>query len=275
MAFRPEHGWWRAIWRTTLALGAAALLTLSASQAYARTSRPNSTPRAPASAAPTLDPSAPRPDTPLPTTPESPRDPAAGEPDLPEETTDPGPPDTPDGATDTPPEPSRTTPPTTGAPATGGTDPADTCEAETNCTATDEDLDVCDADTGSCDVSEEKTTQADQTAQQDGHGSVTRTRASGLGWRDGLFLHERARTIARFLCLPLVGPAGRVAGSGRCASGGGYGPAGFRPRTRSLWRQRSWRAVHRRSDSDRRLTGRGPVGNERICETPQQDHSHR
>jgi hypothetical protein len=142
MAYRPEHGWWRAIWRTTLALGAAALLALSASQAYARTSRPSSTPPAPASAAPTHDPSAPPPDTPLPTTPESPPDPAAGEPDLPEETNDAEPP-----------------------PATAGTDPADACESATSCVETDEDLDVCDADTGSCNAGEEKATQADQTAE--------------------------------------------------------------------------------------------------------------
>jgi hypothetical protein len=149
MAFRPEHGWWRAIWRTTLALGAAALLALSANQAYARTSRPSSTPQAPTSVAPALAPSAPLPDIPLPTTSESPPDPAAGEPDLPAETSDPGPPDAPDGATGNPPDPSRTTPPTT-----AGTDPADACESETACIETDEDLDVCDVDPGSCDVSE-------------------------------------------------------------------------------------------------------------------------
>jgi len=165
MAFRPEHGWWRAIWRTTLALGAAALLAFSASQAYARTSRSSSTRQASASVAPALDPSAPQPDTALPTTPESPHGPAAGEPDLPEETNDSGPPGAPGGATDNPPEPSPTTPPTTEAPTTAGTDPADACESATNCIETDEDVDVCGADTGSCDVSEEKTTQADQTTE--------------------------------------------------------------------------------------------------------------
>jgi len=148
MAFRPEHGWWRAIWRTTLALGAAALLAFSASQAYARTSRSSSTRQASASVAPALDPSAPQPDTALPTTPESPHGPAAGEPDLPEETNDSGAPDAPDGT-----------------PTTAGTDPADACESATNCIETDEDVDVCGADTGSCDVSEEKTTQADQTTE--------------------------------------------------------------------------------------------------------------
>lgn len=170
MRLRPEHGWWRAVWRTSLAVGATALLVVSAGRAHDRASHPPGTPRAHAQAGGLIPSSPPpgggpgaedEPDSAAGSTP------AAAPDAAPDERADEQPgPDTGAGNdsidarnpddTDAPPGPA------TGRPETPGdtTVEVDVCGTDPDCVQTEEDVDVCDG--SSCEVAGEDADPPDE-----------------------------------------------------------------------------------------------------------------
>jgi hypothetical protein len=176
MSLRPEHGWWRTVWRTALAVGATALLAISASRAHDRTSHPSGTPQARAQAGGLTPSNPPQPGT----SPSADSEPSAAAPPDGQPSADPGGgDDAPDqenpintdmsGGVDPDPDPGSDSPgaPATGEPespgqATGTPAAADVCGDDTDCVQTEEDVDVCDSDGGSCDLTAEDADQPDE-----------------------------------------------------------------------------------------------------------------
>jgi hypothetical protein len=153
MTWRPEYGWWRVTWRTTLAVAAAALLTVSAIHAPEGTSSVSGDSQA-ATTAPAPQPSSGEPDPDR--EPSGDQDPSDNPPaPTPSDQDPPESPGTPGSVTTGSPEPDRSAA------------PGDDCESDTDCVQTEEDVDTCDTGDAACESDGEEAKTTDRTGDQD------------------------------------------------------------------------------------------------------------